>query len=65
MLPLNPYNQVWVQIKASTFWSKRQEWYRVKILPPVLKVDSKATTLIGMLKRSLAINKSSGNWFFI
>ena len=58
-LPSNPYCQLLVHNVASTFLGKRRDQYGVRIFFPVLKLDSKAIVVIGMLMRSRAQKK---NW---
>ena len=57
-LPLNPYSQLLVYNVASTFSDKRRDRYGVRIFFPVLKLDSKATVVIGMLMRSRALKRA-------
>ena len=59
ILPSNPYSQFLVHNIASTFLGKRRDQYGVRIFFPVLKLDSKAIAVIGMLMRSRAQKK---NW---
>ena len=59
-LPSNPYSQLLVHNVASTFSGKRHDRYRVRIFFPVLKLDSEATMVIGMLMRSYDIKESTG-----
>ena len=59
-LPSNPYSQLLVHNLASTFSGKRRDRYRVRFFFPVLKLDSEATVVIGMLMRSCAIKESFG-----
>jgi len=55
----NPCIQLLVQIIASTCFDNRRLLYLFKILEPMLKADSDATVVIGMLSKSLAmIDKS-------
>ena len=56
-LPSNPYSQLLVHNIASTFLSKRCDQYGVRIFFLVLKLDSKAIVVIGMLMRSRAQEK--------
>ena len=51
-LPSNPYSQLLVDNVASTFLGKRRDRYRVRIFFPMLKLDSEAIVVIGMLIRS-------------
>ena len=58
ILPSNPYSQFLVHNIASTFLGKRRDQYGVRIFFPVLKLDSKAIVVIGMLMRSRAQKKN-------
>ena len=60
-LPSNPYNQLLVHNVTSTFSGKTRDRYGVRIFFPVLKLDTKATVVIGMLMRSYAIKENSRN----
>ena len=51
----NPYSQLLVHNVVSTFSGKGRDRYRLRIFFLVLKLDSKATVVIGMLMRSRAI----------
>jgi len=52
--------QLEVQIIASTLVDNRQFLYLLRIMEPMLNVDSDATIVIDMLSKSLAINARSG-----
>ena len=60
-LPSSPYSQLLVHNVTSAFSSKRHNRYGVRFFFPVLKLDSEATMVIGMLIRSRAIKESFGN----
>ena len=53
-LPSNPYCQLLVHNVASAFSGKRRDRYGVKKKFLMLKLDSEATVVIGMLMRSRA-----------
>jgi len=62
----NPCIQLLVQIIASTCFDNRRLLYLFKILEPMLKADSDATIVIGMLNKSLAmIDKSEKRWLLL
>ena len=52
ILHSNLYKQLRVQIKNSTFSDTIQDWYLVKTLPFVPRVDSNATTFISLKDRT-------------
>ena len=68
-LPLasKPCNQLRVQRRAWSFFGRRRLLYLLNTWPPMLKADSEATVVIGILNKSLAINARMGNlldWSF-
>jgi len=59
----NPKTQLRVVTNASAFSGFRDDLHLVMILPPILKQDSEATVVMGMLNISLAIMLKEGNRF--
>ena len=59
-LPMDPFNQSLVHNKASAFFGRIELRYFPMTWPLILKADSEATLVIGMLRISRAIDASSG-----
>jgi hypothetical protein len=60
---VKPCNQFRVQINIWTCSGSVELLYLVRTRPPILKDDSDATVVMGMLRISRAIMESVGNFF--